>query len=72
MRHTIKVEVDADGRVHPLEPGTRLPSGRALLTILETESPEPNETTLLTEKALAEDWLKEEEDAAWAHLQPDK
>jgi hypothetical protein len=28
------------------------------------------ETALLSEKALAEDWNRPEEDAAWAHLQP--
>jgi hypothetical protein len=31
-----------------------------------------HETTLLSEPALAEDWLKAEEEAAWAHLQPKK
>jgi hypothetical protein len=30
------------------------------------------ETALLSEFALAKDWLKPEEDAAWAHLQSDK
>jgi hypothetical protein len=27
---------------------------------------------LLSEQALAEDWLKAEEATAWAHLQPEK
>jgi len=35
---------------------------RAIVTILE-------EVSLLSEQALAEDWLKPEEDEAWAHLQ---
>jgi Protein of unknown function (DUF2281). len=30
---------------------------------------EVNETTLLSEKALATDWDREEEDAAWAKFQ---
>jgi len=33
-------------------------------------SPEDVELALLSEAALAEDWLRPEEDAAWAHLQP--
>jgi hypothetical protein len=29
------------------------------------------ETALLAEPALAEDWSRPEEDAAWSHLQPE-
>jgi hypothetical protein len=29
----------------------------------------PNEAALLSEDALAQDWNRREEDAAWAHLQ---
>lgn len=42
---------------------------RALVTILE-EAPSVNETALLSEQALAEDWDRPEEDEAWSHLQP--
>lgn len=69
MLKTIEVEIDAKGHVHPLEPVGRLPPGRALLTLL---SPAVDDTLLLAERALAEDWLRPEEDAAWAHLQPEK
>ena len=69
MLHTIEVEIDAEGQVRPLEPLVRLPAGRALLTLLEGS---PGEPALLAEAALAEDWLKPEEDEAWAHLQPGK
>ncbi len=31
-----------------------------------------NETALLAQPALTDDWLNPEEDAAWAHLQPAK
>ena len=72
MANTIRVEIDAEGHVRPLEPGIQLPVGHALLTILTPETVETHETALLAEKALAEDWLKEEEDAAWQHLQPGK
>ena len=59
-----KAEIDAFGQVHPLEPLIRLPPGRALLTLLDEQA---NEPALLAEAALAEDWLKPEEDEAWAH-----
>jgi len=32
----------------------------------------PGETALLAEAALAQDWSRPEEDAAWSHLQPGK
>ena len=67
MLQTIEVEIDAQGQVHPVGLGKPLPAGRALLTLL---TPLANEESLLSESALAEDWLKPEEDAAWAYLQP--
>ena len=69
MLQTIEVEIDARGNIHLLEPLPKLPAGRALLTLLNSSF---NESALLAEPALAEDWLKPEEDEAWAHLQPDK
>jgi hypothetical protein len=71
MLQTIEVEIDASGQVHPIEPLEHLSPGRALLTLL-TPIEDIAETALLAEPALAEDWLKPEEDAAWAHLQPDR
>ena len=42
-----------------------------LVTILEEEPAErPNETALLSEASLAEDWNRPEEDAAWSYLRP--
>ncbi len=67
MLQTIEVEIDAGGHVHPLEPRVSVPAGRALLTPLPTAA---EKTALLAEGALARDWLKPEEDAAWANLQP--
>ena len=69
MWQTIEVEIDATGHIRPLEPLQTLPVGRALLTLLK---PPIDEALQLAEAALAEDWLKPEEDAAWAHLQPAK
>jgi hypothetical protein len=69
MLQTIEVEIDASGHVRTLEPADKLPAGRALLTFLPSTE---NEPAHLSERALAEDWLRPEEDAAWAHLQPGK
>ena len=63
---TITVEIDASGEIHPMAPIGKLPPGRALLTLLPTA----DDGLALAEPALAEDWLRPEEDAAWAHLQP--
>ena len=55
----------------PLLPIQLSVARRALVTILEPEAPTgTSETALLSEAALAEDWNRPEEDAAWSHLQP--
>ncbi|MGD7035686.1 hypothetical protein [Methylotuvimicrobium buryatense] len=69
MLQTIEVRIDDDGHVFPLKSSEKLPVGYALLTLLE---PINYESALLSEQALSEDWLKPEEDEAWAHLQPVK
>ncbi len=66
----VEAVVDEDGNVHLLSP-IRLPAARrAIVTILDEEwlTVVP-ETALLSEEALAEDWNRPEEDAAWSHLQ---
>ena len=52
--------------VRLLEPVEIAATCMALVTILEDGVPE---TALLSEEALARDWLRPEEDEAWAHLQ---
>ncbi len=69
MLKTIEVEIDSNGIIQPVHPCEKLPAGRGLLTLLE---PVNYETALLSQPALAEDWLKPEEEEAWAHLQPVK
>ena len=71
MLKTIEAIIDEQGNVRLLE-SIRLPAARrALVTILEGEPLlEIAETALLSEPALAEDWNRPEEDAAWSHLQP--
>ncbi len=68
MRRTIEVEIDEAGAIHLLDPSLKLPPGRAVLAWPESETIYP---ALMSEKALA-DWLRPEEDEAWAHLQQAK
>lgn len=67
MLRTIEVEIDDAGQIHPLESVGRIPAGRGLLTLL---SASPNDVHRFSEDALAESWLRPEEDEAWTHLQP--
>jgi predicted DNA-binding antitoxin AbrB/MazE fold protein len=64
---TIEAEVDENGNIRPREPVTLPPGSRVLITV---PTPEKAETALLTEAALASDWQRPEEDAAWSHLAP--
>lgn len=61
------------GQVRLLNPVYFPTARRALVTFLN-DKPEVKveETTLLSEAALAEDWNREEEVAAWSVLQPGK
>lgn len=65
MFPTIEAEVDESGQIRPKEPLTLAPGTRVLVTVLEPDGSEPG---LLSETALAEDWNRPEEDAAWSHL----
>ena len=71
MIQTIEAVIDERGVVRLLEPVRVAVPRRALVTILE-EDPETHDSALLSEAALAEDWNRPEEEAAWAHLQPGK
>jgi hypothetical protein len=66
MLQTIEVEIEANGHLRLLDEALILRPGRALLTLLE---PVDMAACQWAESALSEDWLKPEEDAAWAHLQ---
>ena len=70
MIQTVEAIIDETGNVRLTEP-LRLPSvRRALVTILNESDRLPvSETALLSEAALAVDWDRPEEDAAWAYLQ---
>jgi len=60
---TIEAEVDEQGNIRPKEPVALTPGSRVLVTVLE---PAAAETVLLSEAALAADWQRPEEDAAWS------
>lgn len=69
MIRTVEAIVDEQGRVRLTEPVQLPRAQRALVTILDEEpASHVDEVTLLSEGALAEDWNRPEEDAAWAHL----
>ncbi|MBK1648985.1 hypothetical protein [Rhabdochromatium marinum] len=55
--------IDFSGRV--------VQSGDRITINFFTPIAQLNKKAYLNEPALAEYWLKSEEDAAWAHLQPD-
>ena len=69
MIRTLEATIDERGTVQLQEAVTLTGLHRAFVTILD-EEPHPNATALLSEAALAEDWNRPEEDAAWSHLQP--
>ena len=70
MIRTVEAVIDEQGNVRLLEP-IPLPAARRALVILWDEPETPvAETALLSERSLAEDWNRTEEDAAWSHLQP--
>jgi hypothetical protein len=68
---TVEAVIETNGEVRLIEPVQVSSPRRALVTILE-EAPAPHDTAWLSEAALAEDWNRAEEDAAWAYLQPGK
>ena len=68
MRQTVEVTIDEQGNVRLREPIRLWGPRRAVVTIFADER-EFSETALLSEAALAEDWDRPEEDAAWSYLQ---
>ena len=73
MIRTIEATVDEQGNVKLLEEVTFPSARRALVTILDDPAVvSANETALLSEPALAEDWNRPEEEAAWSYLQPER
>ena len=73
MVQTIEAILESDGSVRLLQPVQTTSPRRAIVMILEEPSSAlPSETAILSERSLATDWDRVEEDAAWSHLQPAK
>ena len=70
MIRTVEAVIDEQGNVRLLEPVPLAGARRALVMILEEPGTPVTETALLSERSLAEDWNRPEEDSAWLHLQP--
>jgi hypothetical protein len=68
MLEAVEATIEPDGTVRLHEPVRLSVARRALVIILE-DATSTAETALLSEGALAADWDRVEEDAAWAHLQ---
>ena len=70
MLHTYRGVIDKNGKVHLLEPTlqpAKLKEGvQVLVSFLDHETIVSSET-LMSEAAL-DDWLRPEEEAAWAYL----
>ena len=72
MIQTVEAIVDSGGRVRLLGVLDVESPRRAFVTVLDESAAIPGETALLAEPALAMDWDRPEEDAAWSHLQSAK
>jgi hypothetical protein len=70
MIQTVEAVIDATGHVRLLGEVQIDEPRRALVTVLDELTTVPGESALLAEPALAADWSRPEEDAAWSHLQP--
>lgn len=68
MPQTIEATIDAEGHIRWSKPIALQNAQRVLITLLEPQAV-VDETLLLSQAALAQEWLNDEEEAAWAHLQ---
>ena len=68
MIQTLEAIVDKSGKISLLT-AVRLKENRRALVMILDEEPKISVTALLSEKASAEDWLREEEEEAWAYMQ---
>ena len=65
---TVQAVIDEKGNVKVLQPVPIEGSRKALVVILDELASPATETALLSEAALAEDWMRPEEDEAWSYL----
>ena len=69
MIQTFEGVIDRKGRLRLLDSVKLPPMRRVLITVLNEELElSARDTAMLSESALAVDWLTPEEDVAWSHL----
>jgi len=66
MSQSVEAIIDEKGQVRLLKPLSFPSARRAVVMIMDDD---PLESARVSEPALAEDWNRPEEDAAWSHLQ---
>lgn len=71
MLTTVEAVLQPGGTLKFLEP-VHLDKPQHVLVTFTTPIDETLSGLALSEATLAKDWLSDEEDAAWAHLQPGK
>ena len=70
MLNTIEAVLQPNGELNFLEPVHLLAAQRVLVTFTEPQD-EAVSGAELSQRSLGVDWLRDEEDQAWAHLQAD-
>lgn len=65
--YTVPAQIDQKGHIH-FDQEVILTSPKKVLVVFLDETTLPNEEFLLSESALAKDWLTPEEDEAWKDL----
>ena len=65
---TVEAVIDEKGNVTILHPVPLQGAHRALVVVLDEPALTVAETALLSEAALAEDWMRPEEEEAWSYL----
>ena len=68
MLTTVEAVLQADGALRFLEPVRLTATQRVLVTFTQALD-DAADGAAASERSLATDWLRDEEDAAWAHLQ---
>lgn len=68
MLQTVEAVIDEKGHIQWLEKVAIKGSRRVLITLLESDDGQ-DEVLNAAESALADDWLNQEEEDAWKHLQ---
>ena len=69
MERIFEADVETDGRIRIQNP-VHLKTGSKVFVSIPSEAPDSVVSgVVLSEGALAADWLNSEEESAWAHLQ---